>query len=105
MKRLLLAGFPLLVILGLRAAPLTGEAQPARKIPLVGYLSLGAVAPPAVFVSRWRSTASHEAMVKLLKDAEYVRDGPILHNPALSEARPVIGTSGHIDNTFVQGRW
>ena len=52
--RLRSAGLPLLVILGLLAAPLAAEAQPARKIPLVGYLSLGAVAPPAVFVSRFR---------------------------------------------------
>ena len=52
--RLRSAGLPLLVILGFLSAPLTAEAQPARKIPLVGYLSLGAVAPPAVFVSRFK---------------------------------------------------
>jgi putative ABC transport system substrate-binding protein len=36
------------------SAPLAAEDQSKRKIPLVGYLTLGAAIPPSVFVSRLR---------------------------------------------------
>jgi putative tryptophan/tyrosine transport system substrate-binding protein len=41
-------------VLGLLIALLDAEAQPARKMPRIGYLSLGAAAPPAILVERIR---------------------------------------------------
>jgi putative ABC transport system substrate-binding protein len=43
-----------MLALGLLAAPLAAEAQPAAKLPRVGYLSLGETMSPGIFVDRLR---------------------------------------------------
>jgi putative ABC transport system substrate-binding protein len=50
MRRIGLAVVLALVLL----APLMGEAQPAPKVPRIGYLSLGPAATPSIFVERLR---------------------------------------------------
>ncbi len=45
-------GLAVVFALGLYTVPLAIEAQPTRKVPRVGYLSVGAAVVPAVFVQR-----------------------------------------------------
>jgi len=49
-----LIGLAVVLTVSLILAPLAAEAQQAQKIPRIGYLSLGAVAPQDVFVQRLR---------------------------------------------------